>query len=449
MSKIYPQVIGHNLLDGGSDAQDGNSFVGPFGISAQLDGRPSTNIKTRMVGLTAGTSDSNNYTRCVKTEAESHFDRVRIHIYTRQTGAATGFTAVVAATETAATDTTANMFDPIVGGTAYAALAGSGAYGWKAVTFGGASSGDLAAAASTYRPSKLTSDWIDLSSVPRTDGGTRPLVMCRVYHNGSTGGALTIFGQLTSNASADSTSWSSTSVYPWHRVWQAGTYTSGDAVGTLTNKPTALSNASIWIAFEFASRYKGLTVLSVGDSVTEGTGHSWGGYGSWPFRGCALASSLTRPVSLIQNGISGQAGDVYTLAAEDAITAHTPTHVLFPTMSLNDGDPSAASLQLARSRIQRMLQACEAANARLVLWSALPNSVFTSAGDALALTLQRDALSMAQAGVCDYIDLATIVSNGATPRRLPAAYQFDSNHPNNTASDLLADVLRRYLLTAA
>lgn len=419
------------------------------GLARTGQGRVSTNIKQRMVGLTAGTADSNNYTRCVKTEAESHFDRVRIHIYTRQTGAATGFTAVIAATETAATDTAANMFDPIVGGAAYAALAGAGAYGWKAVTFGGSASGDLPAAAGTYRPAKLTSDWIDLSSVPRADGGVRPLVMCRVYHNGSTGGALTIFGQLTSNASADSTSWASTSGYPWSRVWQAGTVTTGDAVSNLATKPAALSNASIWIAFEFASRYKGLTVLSVGDSVTEGTGHSWGGYGSWPMRACGLASSLTRPISLVQNGVSGQAGEVYTLAAEDAITAHRPTHVFYPTLTLNDGDPSAASLQLARARIQRMLQACEAVNARLVLWSALPNSVFTSGGDALALALQADALDIATAGACDYFDLATIVSDGATPRRLNVADRFDTNHPNNSAQDRLADIARQYLLMAA
>lgn len=411
-------------------------------------GRASVNIKQRMVGLTAGTSDSNNYTRCVKTEAESHFDRVRIHIYNRQATTPTAFTAVVAATETAATDTTTNLFDPVVGGTAYAALAGSGAYGWKEVTFGGASSGDFASAGASYRPAKLTSDWIDLSSVPRADGGTRPLVMCRVYHNGGTGGAMTIFGQLTSNASADSTSWSSTSVYPWHRIWQAGTVTTGDAVSTLTTKPAALSNASIWIAFEFASRYKGLTVLSVGDSVTEGTGHSWGGYGSWIMRACALSSSITRPVSLIQNGISGQAGEVYTLAAEDAITAHSPTHVFYPTLTLNDGDTTDASIQLARSRIQRMLQACESVGARLVMWSALPNGVFTAAGDARAIQLQSDVLEMARAGACDYIDLASIVSNGASPRRLNSFNQFDSNHPNNSAQDRLALAAMEYLQSA-
>jgi hypothetical protein len=407
---------------------------------------------TRLFGNTSAATNALDGTRCVKMEAEAEFDSVRLHLYHRLTNAPTAFSAAVAATETASLGSLAVAFQPTVAGAQTAALrAAVGAPGWAAVTFGGASTGDIAAATST-RATVLSSDWIELPSVPRADGGTRPLLMVRVYHDGATDGAWVTVGQLTTDASADSTAWQNASTYPWWRQWQAWTIATTDGVTDLTANPasTTLSNATLWLAVEFGYRRRAISLLGIGDSITENSQFAWGAYGSWGMRGCALASTPDKPVCWFQGGSSGQPSSVFTPTGEDAIALHKPTHVLFQLLSPNSPDVNAigtltsAEASLLLARVQRVARACRDAGSRLVLWSGIPNNAYTVASDNIRKALNAAAVLEAGSGMVDFIDLEGVASNGESPARLKSS--FDNTHPNNVLLDRMSLRLRDYLL---
>lgn len=420
------------------------ALVSRGGIARRLRG------VQRMVGGSSIVTQTNTRTWCNKLEAEAPFDSVRLHLFSKEAGGATVFTGVVAATDIAPTSNSSLMFHPQVQGVEYQALRASvGAPGWAAVTWGGASSVDIPAGGTVDVPVHVSSDWIELPSIVRADSGTRPLLMSRIYHD-IANGQFSTFGQLTADASADSTGWENESARPWWRVFQSGTTTT-DSVTTLTQKPTALSNASIAIAFEFGYRVPALSVLGSGDSLTEAQTFSWGGYGTWGHRGCALASSAAKPITWIQNGHSGKTSAVYVAQAEVSVPRYLPSHVLYEPYSPNDqdvaGNISSADIARALARLQRMIRLCETYGAKLVCWSPMVSSNYNTADDANRLILRSQLAAMAAAGAFDWLDFETVVGDGATPARFKSGFSQDAVHMNNVAQDAMAEVLRAYLAT--
>ncbi|MEI4889760.1 hypothetical protein, partial [Klebsiella pneumoniae] len=58
--------------------------------------------------------------------------------------------------------------------------------GWIDATFDGASSLNAPARIAADRYSLPLTDWLNIRSIPRTDGGIRPLIIMRIeYPNGS------------------------------------------------------------------------------------------------------------------------------------------------------------------------------------------------------------------------------------------------------------------------
>lgn len=405
----------------------------------------------RMFGLTGVTTYSQSRTFCVKMEAESAFDSVRMHYCHHETALATGFSALVAATETASVATVALAGQPTVGGVKTAALrAAVGAPGWAQVTFAGASSADVAAAASTYNPAFLSSDWIELPSVTRADGGTRPLLMARIFHDGAANGSWNLVGGFTADTDTQKTAWQNASAFPWWREYQCLTITTDAVTTPATDVPAAaLQGSSVWLGFEFGYRNKALSVLQVGDSLAEGAYGMFGGWGSWGLRGCNLASSPSRPITFIQNGVSGQTSSTYNTAAEAAIALFKPTNVLLEGLSPNDQAAVSAltanELQAAYTRLQRVARACRSAGARLAVVTPFPNSAYNAASDANRLALRAAILTAGATGAYDVLDVESVLGDGATPVRYKLGYAYDTTHPNNAAADPLSFMVRDYL----
>jgi hypothetical protein len=439
---------------------DGRSLVDGVGNRFSLVPPKSTAVG-RLAGGSLPSTNASANTRTLKKESEAPFDAVRLHIWSREVTASTGFKAVVAATESAARSTTAQQARPYVGGTGYTALRSAvGQPGWAAVTFGGSASGNCTAAvnnggsaSTSYQPGYLSSDWIELPSVTRADGVGRnfPLAMCRIYKDGTVN-ALSIMGNLTADTNADLTGWQTEAAKPWYRLFEANTMIGADAVGTLTTEPASAtpSNVFTWADLEFAYRTRALSVLGVGDSLTEASAFSFGGFGNWGQRGCALASSEALPIAWINGGISGQPSSIFIPTAEAMITALSPTHILYELLSPND-DPggvavlSAVTIAVSMSRLQRMHRAARAAGTRLVVWAGLPNNGYDAAGDAFRLTLKAQAISFCTATGSDFIDFESVAGTGAAPNRMVSSY--DATHPNNALMDIMAEKLRTYLLT--
>lgn len=428
------------------------------GDQAPVSGAGKNTAVERLAGGTQPSSNSSNITRLLKKAAKADFDCVRIHLYSRELSPATVFRGVVAATETASMASLAVAAHPTVGGTQTKALRSAvGQPGWAALTWNGAATGDMPAAAGTYRPARLTSDWVDLPSVPRADGGSLPLVMFRIYHDASANGAVSITSNFMNDPSPPAaTAWNNETARPWWEVYQVNTIIGADGVSNLLLEPAgaASQNSSMWAAIEFGYRTRAISVLGIGDSLTENGGNfAWGTYGAWGLRGCNLASSPARPVTWFNAGVGGQNSTTFIPGAEDALAAFSPTHALYELLSPNDdaanggnaGTLSAATIAASMSRLQRVARACKAAGTKLVVWAGLPNNSYTLAHEQLRLQLKAQGMAFCAANGCDFLDLEPYVGTGASPNRMLTS--FDTTHPDNALMDIMAGRWAAYLAT--
>lgn len=428
--------------------------VSPASVSGGGLPAAATTAVHRLIGGTTPSSSALVGTRCLKLEAEAPFDVVRLHLYHRETNVPTVFRALAAATESCSLASVAVAGQPTVTGAQTAALRSAvGAPGWARMLFAGANDGNFAGAGAAYLPAVLSSDYLDMPSVPRADGGTRPAAMFRVFHDGANTGAWNVAGGFTTDTDADKTAWENTRIYPWFRESQCNTITTTDGVTTpSTNLASAtLSNAGVWAAVEFGYRGRCMSVLGIGSSLTEGGAASWGGFGSWGMRGCALASTVDRPVSWFQAGLAGRGSTDVLPAALAAIALHRPTHIVYELLNPNDQAAIGALTDNERaavlSRLQAVARAARLVGARLAVWSAIPNNGYVLASDQFRQLLNSAATAAAASGAYDFINLESAVSNGASPARFKTGMAYDNTHWNNAGQDAASLVLRDYLLS--
>lgn len=380
----------------------------------------------RPIGIASGFTASSATNFAGRHEAETTFSRVRFRIYSKV--AATNFKMVAAVTETDVI-TGAPLSSPVVSGTAYTALrADNASPGWATVTTGGLSQFDLVAApvlAKEY--SETITDWIDMRSIPRADGGTRPLIMWRLEHDGSVNGNWT-------RASAFDR-WASEAIgQPWYRVMRGMTGTS--VVTTLTNALTITSNG-ILVFPEFDYDVPVETWLAVGDSNTENAnGNAIGAYGTWPFIAAYTLSTPSKPIQLVNAGISGGTSTEFSNNGVIEISRVKPDKVFYTPTSPNDGTYSATTAAVETMRLAAIRDACWQVGARLFIVSGIVNSnVATSAQDAFRLLLSSYADTLAAQGGCVHINLETLLGTGASPNRINAAYNAGDNIHINAAGN--------------
>ena len=380
----------------------------------------------RPIGVMGSFSASSATNFAGRFEAETTFSRVRFRIYSKV--AATNFKMVAAATETDAI-TGAPLSSPVSGGTAYTALrADNVSPGWATVTTGGASQFDLVAAPTLAKAySETITDWIDMRSIPRADGGTRPLIMWRLEHNGSTDGNWT-------RASAFDR-WASEAVgQPWYRVMRCMTGTS--VVTTLTSPLTITSNGIV-VFPEFDYDVPVETWMSIGDSNTEnGGGNATGSFGSWPFIAAYTLSTPTKPIQLVNAGVAGGTSTEYSGNGVNEILRVKPDKVFYAPTTPNDAPYTAATAAVETMRLAAVRDACWQVGARLFVVSGIPNStVAGSATDAYRLQLSTYADTLAAQGGCVHVNLESVLGTGASPNRIKAEYNAGDNIHINAAGN--------------
>jgi len=174
-------------------------------------------------------NSSLNTTWQAKFNVDGDFDAIRLVYYNHQPNDISSLQAVVAVTETAATNTTDNLSQPIVAGTARATKdSSSSPYGWRSVTWFGNESAVAIPLAAQNWPLDVFSDWIPLRSVPRADGGRGRLILVRTYINGSLNNYAFVSTNHLSTLLRDPTQANRGMIY------QVGSF-SGDAVGAVTS----------------------------------------------------------------------------------------------------------------------------------------------------------------------------------------------------------------------
>ena len=374
-------------------------------------------------------------TTTLKIECEVDFVAARLVILNRAANAINANTAVIGVSETNAIDNSANMGSPVIGGTAYQQIAPAGTFnGWRAVTWAAAAFIDIAAA-STIQQFAL-SDWIPLQSVPRADGGTRPLILIRTYRDGAANGNWSFnisgaSGRTPSAAMRQRTIIASSS----------GT----DAVTTLTNAMSLTTTAQpVFPIIRFSTPV--LAVHSLGDSTVQCNAQAPEAISSWPLRACNSISSPSLPVVHANFGATSQTSTNFIAVYEAALAAGipAPSVLIVEAASVNDDSGNANTIrtrELQLSNAARILALAQRYNIPYVIFSPLlPYNALDAAHD--ILRQGTNAAIKASGLVSGVVTLnMNALGTGATPDRWIPAYNSglgandDGIHPNALAFD--------------
>jgi lysophospholipase L1-like esterase len=456
----YVQGIGHPKTTPSTEAAPAmlvanpqigvTGLIGPDGVSIGIGARqpkPTNTLTRKTFGVSSTSSQSTAFTYCQKEAVEAGFDAIRL-VYHHHAATTPTLAAIVAATETSKTDTVDNLFEPIANGTKFQQKdSTTSPYGWRTVTWAGASTKTLLADGAQQRPALYASDWIPLQSVPRASGeeSTLPLVMVRCYVSNAAAQNFTVgaANSLMRTSTADNTG----------RILQSGAYL-GDGVGTISdaNRPGSLASSHIPFAIQYRTRARGLSVIAIGDSITQGTPGATDAMSSWVLRACALASSSTKPVSAWNCGSASQNGTVFTTAGNDALAVGGVNVVVYSAFTPNDySSPTAGQMSYLitqmMGRTQAMIDYCQANRLALVVWTGIPNiSGLSAAADAVRKSYNDALRAMASTSKTFFLfDADAIVSDGASPANMVAAYNLDNIHPNNAGIAAIASGLAAVL----
>ena len=385
-----------------------------------------SNVATRIFGGRMGTF--NNITANtfqVTTELAAEFDAVRIIFASTDTG-------ISHSIRSAAVSVMADKSD-----------LNNSSGTWVTATRAGMTRIYAELAPGTGRIAYTVSDWINISSVARTDGGTKPLIVARAFMQGSS--ALPVYGDGTDNF----TNWATRTD---GRLWAARNQ-AGVAVTSGFTSTTNASQSPI-VGFQYLARGKVITVAGVGDSITDGRGTYLGEGFVMP--AVEALSSSTLAFEYMNCGWSGQTMLTYAERAIDIMeSAIKPDILVIPVGSPNDtvSTITAANITAFRAQKSRVLAAARRHGVPVVLWTELPTNTSVrpyGATDALRTAYNAEVLASAAKGVT-VVDTAAVVS-GATSGgqvQMLASSTTDNIHPNDAGNALLTSVIKAGILQAA
>lgn len=437
-----PTLFGtvRSLLDSNGNVV---GLLGPNGeeiplkrISAAL-----STLGSRMWGMASVANSASVWTTYTKQTAECDFDAVQLVYYHHGASTPTGMQVIVAATETSKTDSVDNLFEPIVGGTKRQAKdSTTEQYGWRSVTWGGAASPTIVAAAGYTTPTIAVSDWIPLASVPRAAGEENSLPLIMIRSRVSDAAAQNYYdlgaSALMQTATADNNG----------RIIQTGT-TPSDGVGTIndTNRPAALGTTRYTpFGIRYRARKSGLCVLGIGSSLVQNQLQVTDSFSAWGARGCAKASTPNKPISWWNNGFSSQASSVFNASGLNTASVMKPNVIVYEAFSPNDyATPTAGALryaiQIGLARAQSVVEYCNTNRIACILMTGFPhNNGLSASADDVRKLCNTQIKAMAAANAVYVFDVDALVTDGASPADFLAAYDNgDGIHINNAGNEVV------------
>ena len=317
---VSPGTSFNNVATYSTDANGNVTLTDPSGYPRQVPFAPNSlkpisNIGTyKFFGGTAtgdtaggnGAGSANFYTYLLKFEVEASFDAIQLVWENHVTASPIqGVKFAVASTETADVSTQNNLSVPTYLGATNntSTLTATGAYpfGWTLGTFNGQSTGVVPAGQSTLIQGQLESDWMPCQSLPRADGGIRPLVMLRAYVGSTNNYSFIANTGLAGMRSADAIS--------NRRILQLSTF-NGDGVGTLAST-FSLAVTSPLVYVRVRHRNGVITVVAIGDSITQNDALVYDSLSNWLKRACNAISTPALPVIPMNLGWSSQTSATY------------------------------------------------------------------------------------------------------------------------------------------
>ena len=376
--------------------------------------------------LTTNTTLHNTYT------AEADFDWVQLGYF--------NFTLSSVAIDRAAIAPSASLndnFTPVTGTWTNVTFNNSGAAGVPPSPSGSTTSFTIPAGSGSGNdiiPGIAWSDWMQVSSLARTDSPTvnLPLLMVRTYSNAT---QLPTFAPATQ---ADiSTDWPTISLgRTFYSYYKTGDFVTTPSGFTSPNGPHKFIAPNI---VRFISRKRGLTVLGIGDSLTQGV-NSTSGFNSWGHQACAALSSSSLPIMWMNGGWTGQTSSAYYTRARALIRDGSPDVCFIATWTPNDSPFTQASADLSWARAIDLANYCISLNIVPVLWTPIPQGGTTSTTDAYRLSV----VARVKASGFLYADFDAVLTDGATPARIKAAANsIDGVHPGDAGYGFMAAEAQR------
>lgn len=312
---------------------------------------------------------------------------------------------------------------------------------WVDATLNGSTAFTLQPRIEAERVSLAVSDELPVRSIPRTDGGVRPLIIIRVeYPLGSTP-SVPYLG--TSNwRQATSPRIMKTSVQNVLGVTDKASFTQ------TTNTEGGVAVPIV----QYFTKKKGRQLLISADSTGEGVGSTPTGYGAVQIASYTN-STPDNPIEYFNAGLHAQGPEVYSKRLSDVGAFVKPTIVFYSPYSVNDvsvGGMTTDQLNRVYTNLARMIvEMRNYPTSSLVLLEPLPvNPAFrdTGAGDQKRRDLIADlntfdipvveGYAAAFSGEQD-VDGQTLIKSGSTT---------DNVHPNIAGYTELSTLVVPYIL---
>ena len=416
-----------DLLAGYSALLGASALIDPAGLRDTLlsnvnwavDSKRLTNV----CNVATGMSGTNKDFHLIGT-TELPFDAVRLIVLSAETAGAASCTAAIAPT--------ANM-------TTVNTPTGS----WTGFTWSGSSSFTMPSSSNAAQFGALASDWMQVQSVARNDGGIVPMFMLRIHIPVGAGNTYT--ADASTNFSFDTDQL--TAGRRWFRMFQSNI----DSVTT----PSAFTNTSESSTFpacilQFRIRGKVMSVAFCGDSIAGGS-TTTGGVMSCGYLTAQALTSSAFPVDYVSGGWSGQTTTNYLANAKTLITASQPHVAFYNVYSPND---SSFNQTVANAQVQRAMDFvshARANNCLPVLVTATPLSTDSSAASAIKVSQTAQVNALADQGflIADvYSATADFVTpNGSGGWGWKSGYSTDGTHPNDVGAAAIRDAVYLPLLT--
>lgn len=378
-------------------------------------------------------------TVCQRQEMETGFTAVRLLLVNRANVAMNANKALIGVTETASVSTSANMGSPVIAGTAYQVVAGiTSINGWRAPTWSTAPAIDIPAATSAQ--TFALSDWTPIQEVPRADGGTRPLLLWSVYHDGATQGNFSF--NVYTHTGADAPTVPTAAMR--ERVYSAAT-NFGDAVADPT-RSMALANTIIPCAPIVRFKRPVLSVWGIGDSTMQNNSQTPEGLSAWGMRACAEVSTPSVPVVWANLGASSRKFSEYWPVVESYLAAGVPAPSVFlvEAASINDVGISVSlrSEELQLQQASAVLATASKYGVPYVIFVPLmPYNALDAAKDTIRQEVNAKIEELASIYGCQVLNFYSLGTEALPQRWIPSYNDGlgtgpdDGIHPDETAFD--------------
>lgn len=403
-------------------------------ISTDVSPSPSTSsgtvgspVLTKLWGgqLTSATSGGNPFTSHLQTVLEAEFDSVRIGVFNATNSAISGILVSVAAGTALGSNNSAATIDPTANGGTWVD-----------------SSVNLLAGVDAFAPSITWTPSIPLASLPRSDGGTLPVIHVRVTHPAST--MVTLFTGGTGVGGWESVGNDTT--MPFNRPIR-GRNQGVDGV-TTKGSFTSTGNANAQLtAFMIEYTLRGVvgkTLLVLDNSLGEGAGGAMFRCG-WARRLQAMWSTPTSPVEICNSGLSGATNSQLRqrlAAIAPSLVGITATHAPFTNVNDCSTPLTAANITSSRQHYSIVAQLVTQYKLGKLITCTQPPSTYATrafgAGDPLRIASNTTLLGYPRTVVDFAPSLSASAPDVNGQVNFAAGVSDDGLHPNDTGHAAMA-----------